>query len=94
MDMLPLKIFYIPDSISKILALVDVISQFIVTVDTNNEPDMFVHTGPYSVLKFYNCREVLYYFDNSAPNVLNPSVNAYSCLSTVQENEIFSYIQN
>ena len=52
---LPLIFFYNPDSISSILALVDVTSQFRVTMDTNNESAMFVHTGPDSVLKFCQC---------------------------------------
>ena len=86
MYMLPLRVSYKPYSISNILALVDVTSQVIVTMDTNNEPAMFVHTIPYSVLKSYQFHEGLYYFDTSATNVLNPSINAYSFLSNAQEN--------
>ena len=58
-------------------------------MDTNNESAMFVHTGPDSILKAYQCREVLYYFDTSSPNVFNPSVNAYYLLTTAQERKIF-----
>ena len=71
------------------LALVDVTSKFRVTMDTNNEPAMFVYTGPYPVLNFYQCREGLYYFDTPDPNLFNHSVNAYSFLTTVQEIWIF-----
>ena len=85
MDWFSLKVFYNPDSIAKILALVDVTIQFRFTMDTNKEPSMFVHTGPYSVLNFYQCRKVFYYFDTSAPNVLNRSINIYYFLSTIQE---------
>ena len=59
MYLLPLNIFYNPDSISKILALVGVTSQFRVTMDYNNEPAIFVHTGPDPVIKFYQWRKVL-----------------------------------
>ena len=59
MDLLPLKVFYNPDSITNILELDDVTSQFRFTMDTNNKPAMFVHTGPDSVLKFFKCREGL-----------------------------------
>ena len=76
MDLLPLKVLCIPYSISNILALIDVTSKFIDTMDTNNKNPMFVHTGPDYVLKFYQCRRVLYCFNNSVPNVLNNSANA------------------
>ena len=60
-------------------------------MDTNNGPDMFFHTDLYSVLKFFQCRKGLYYFDNSDPNTLNPFVNTYSFLGTIQENNKFSH---
>ena len=60
MDMFPLKVFYNPDPISNMLALVDFTSQalfdvtsHIATMDTNNEPAMFAHTGPDFILNFY-----------------------------------------
>ena len=86
MDLLPLKVFYNTYSIYNILALFDVTSQVIATMDTNNEPTMFVHAGPDSDLKFYQCREWFYYFDTYAPNVLNLSTGDYSLLTTVQDN--------
>ena len=51
----PLIVFYSPDSIANIFTLIDVTSEFRVTIDTNNEPAMFVHTSPDSVLNFYQC---------------------------------------
>ena len=69
MYLFPLIVFYNPDCISNILALIDVTSQFRATMDTNNKPSMFVHTGPDSVLNFYQCCEGLYYFDTSASNM-------------------------
>ena len=60
MDMFPLIVFYNPYSIAAILSLIDVTSHFIITMDTNNDPAMFVHTGPYYVLKFYHYFEGLY----------------------------------
>ena len=90
MDLLPLRIFYNLYSIAKILALVYVTRKFWVTMDTNNEPVMLVHTGPYSIVKFYQCHKWLYYFDTSTYNVFNPSVNAYYLVTTIQENTIFS----
>ena len=36
MDMFTLRFFYNPDYIANILALFDVTSQFIVSIDTNN----------------------------------------------------------
>ena len=82
-DLLSLKVFYNPYSIANILALVDFTIQFRVTMDTNNKPAMFFHTVTDSVLKFYQCCKWMYYFDTSVPNVLNPSINAYSLLGTV-----------
>ena len=58
-------------------------------MDNNNEPAMFVYTVPDFVLKLYQFREEFYYFDSYAPNVLNPSIKAYSLLDTVQENNTF-----
>ena len=52
-DLLPLKVFYNPYSVYIILELGDITNQFIGTMDNNNEPVMFVHTVPDSVLKFY-----------------------------------------
>ena len=52
MYLLPLRFFYNLDYISNILELINVTSQFRVTMDTNNIPSMFVHTGPDSVLDF------------------------------------------
>ena len=89
MYLLPLRVFYNPYYISNILALIDVTSQFRVTMDTNNKPSMFVHTGPDSVLNFYQCCKILYYFDTSASNIFNPYINAYSFLTNFQENTIF-----
>ena len=83
MYMLPLRVSYKPYSISNILALVDVTSQVIVTMDTNNEPAMYAHTVPDYILKFYQCHEELYYFDNSDPNVFNIYVHDYSFLTTI-----------
>ena len=57
MDILPWRFFYKPDYIAKSLELIDVTSQFIVTMDTSNEPDMFLHTGADYFLKFYQCRK-------------------------------------
>ena len=57
MDMFTLRFFYNPDYIAKSLELIDVTSQFIVTMDTSNEPDMLLHTGADSFLKFYQCRK-------------------------------------
>ena len=76
MDMLSLRVFYNPDFVARIMALVDVTSKFRVTMDTINEPAMFVHTGPYSVLNFYQCHKGLYYFDTSSPNAFNSYINA------------------
>ena len=56
MDIFPLKVFYNLDLISNILSLTDVTSQVKVIMDTNNELETFVRTGPYSVLKFYQCQ--------------------------------------
>ena len=89
MYLFPLIVFYNPDCISNILALIDVTSQFRATMDTNNKPSMFVHTGPDSVLNFYQCCEGLYYFDTSASNIFNPTINASSLLANFQENTIF-----
>ena len=47
---------------------------------------MFVHTRPDSVLKFH---KGLYYFETSAPNEFNHSINAYYFLNIVQGNKIF-----
>ena len=58
-DLLLLKVFYNTYSITTILELVDVTSQFRVTMDTNNKPAMFVHTGPDYVLKFFQYCEGL-----------------------------------
>ena len=85
MDILPLKVVYNPYSVANIFSLVDVNSQFIFNMDNNNQPAMFVHTGPDSVLNSYQFREVLYYFDTYSPNVLNNSINYYYFLSTIQE---------
>ena len=52
MDLFPFIVFYKPDYITNILSLVDVTSNFIVTMDTNNEPATFFHTGPNPVLFF------------------------------------------
>ena len=92
MYLLPLRFFYNPDYISNILELINVTSQFRVTMDTNNKPSMFVHTGPDSVLNLYQCCKVLYYFDTSSPNIINTFVDAYSFLVAVQE-KINSFIE-
>ena len=47
MDLFSLLFFYKPDSIAHILALVDFTSQFIVTMPTNNKPEMLVTTELY-----------------------------------------------
>ena len=84
-----IKIFLQPHSIANILALVGVTSKFRVTMDTHNEPDMFVYTSPNSVLNLDQCCEEFYYFYNSAPDAFNPSIKACSLLTTVQENNIY-----
>ena len=84
-----LKVFYNPNSISNIFSLVDVTSQFRVTMDINNKPAMFIHTGSDSVLKFCQCRKGLYDFHTSDPNILNPFLITYSLLSTIQEQNKF-----
>ena len=89
MDLFTLRVFYNPYSIVNIFSLVDVTSQFRVTMDTNNEPAILVQTIPYSMLKFYQCHKGLYYFDTSDPYLCNPSVNAYSLLTTIQDNTMF-----
>ena len=76
MDIFPLKVFYNPDSIANILELIAITSQFIVAMDTNNKPDVVVHNGPDSDLKFYRCHKGIYYLNTSDPKVLNPFVNA------------------
>ena len=76
MDLLPLLVFYKPDSIANILELVDVISQLIVTIDTNNKTVMFIHTGPNSILNFYQFCKGFYYFDTSNSNAFNTVINA------------------
>ena len=76
MYMFPLIFSYNPIIIDKILALIGVTSHFRVTMYTNNEPAMFVYTGPDFVLKLDQCLKEFYYFDNSAPNVCNPSIKA------------------
>ena len=87
MDMLPLRVFYNPYSVATFLALVDVTSHFKVTMDTNNKPTIFIHTGLYYVLKFYQFFKGLYYFDTSVPTVFNPSVKACYSLTTFQEHK-------
>ena len=52
-DLLPLNFFYNPYSVYIILELGDITNQFIGTMDNNNEPVMFIHTVPDSVLNFY-----------------------------------------
>ena len=94
MDIFPLSIFYNPDSITNILSFGNVNSQFIITMDTNNKPAIFIHTGLDYSPKFYQCHEVLYYFDTSVPNIFSPSGNAYSFRTTVQEKKSFSWSQN
>ena len=66
-------------------------SQFIVTMDTRNEPATFFHTGPDYALKFFQQLKGLYYFDTSAPNVIKNFIDAHSFLSTVQENQKLFY---
>ena len=83
MDLLTLGFFYNLYYIKNMLALVDVTIQFRVTMDTNNEPAMYAHTVPDYILKFYQCHEELYYFDNSDPNVFNIYVHDYSFLTTI-----------
>ena len=86
MDLLPLRVLYNLDPIANIFSLIYVTSHLRVTMDTNNQSAMFVHTISYYVLKFYQCLKGLYHFDTSAPNVSNTSVKSYSLLTTVQEN--------
>ena len=52
MYLFPLIVFYNPDSISNIWALVDVTSQFIAAIDTNNEPSMFFTLAQIMSLSF------------------------------------------
>ena len=90
MDLLAFRVFYNPDSIANILIFLGVTSQFIFTMDTNKEPSISVHTGQNYFLKFYQCHGGLYYFDISALNVFNNSVNSYSFFTTLQETRCFS----
>ena len=90
MDMFQLRVFYNPYSIANIFSLVSGTSQFIFTMDTNKEPSISVHTGQNYFLKFYQCHGGLYYFDISALNVFNNSVNSYSFFTTLQETRCFS----
>ena len=55
MDLFPFWVLYKPYSVAKILALVDITSQFRFTMDNNNEPAIFIHSGSYYTLKFYQC---------------------------------------
>ena len=89
MDLLPLIVFYNPDSIANILAHVYVNSQFRVTMDTKKKAFHVRPHWPIFCPQVYQFHEGLYYFDDSAPNLFNPSIGAYYFLITVQENKIF-----
>ena len=53
MDLFPLNFFYNTYYIVNILAIVDVTGKLRVTMDTNNNYAILIHTGPDYVLKFY-----------------------------------------
>ena len=84
MDIFSWRVFYNPDLITNILALVNVTSQLRFNMGTKNEPAMFFHPDPDSVLELYHCLKLLYYFDTSEPNVFNPSDNAYYFFTAVK----------
>ena len=84
LNILPIRAYYSPKSIANVLSLAEVAASYRVTMDTDNNNSIFVHTDD-DILEFRSCKNGLFYLD--IDNKTKLTVAPYSFLSTVKGNK-------
>ena len=62
LNVLPIRAYYSPKSITNVLSLTEVAASYRVTKDTENNNSIFVHTDD-DILEFRSCNNGLFYLD-------------------------------